>query len=347
MANRSIGNEEKTRARELVKIYGQNSSSYLALEDDKKLFFGKNTDGVIAYGIVGKVMVVCGDPICAPDDFNGMLAEFKQFCDENALHCVFMLTNGTFLGEYGAMGYNYVKAGEEALFSLNEYNIAGGKRKRMRRLVNNANSSLLTTHEYKPSERRCDEIEAGLLAVLNAWLAGKKSGQLQFSVGTLGLDEPLDKRYFYIKDDEGKIIAFNMFTPFAGMNGYLAEMTCRMPDAPLGVTEKLTYDGFMVFKDEGMEWGSLGPAPLANIRKECEKANAAVKLLEFVYERCNRFFGFKNLYRAKKKYYPTEWIPKYFVYSAKTITPRLAYAIVKIQNQGGVTDFLLSGLRWH
>ncbi|MDR2722168.1 MAG: hypothetical protein LBB54_00345, partial [Cellulomonadaceae bacterium] len=55
--------QEQARARELVLAYGQNPGSYLTLEDDKMLFFGHTVDGVIAYGIVGGVVVVNGDPI--------------------------------------------------------------------------------------------------------------------------------------------------------------------------------------------------------------------------------------------------------------------------------------------
>ena len=68
--------KEHAHARELVKQYGQNPVSYLTLEDDKALYFGKDIPGVISYGVVGGTVVVCGDPICASDDFVSLLAEF-------------------------------------------------------------------------------------------------------------------------------------------------------------------------------------------------------------------------------------------------------------------------------
>ena len=95
----------------------------------------------------------------------------------------------------------------------------------------------------------------------------------------------------------------------------------------------------MVFKEEGVEWGTLGLAPLANEHAEAGNDEDSSKLLEFVYEHFNRFYGFKTLYTAKEKYHPTTWVPGYFVYSTKTITPEMAYAIVKIQNPGGIKDF--------
>jgi len=337
--------EEKMKTRELVLRFGQNASSYLALEGDKKLFFSKDVNGVIAYGVVGNVVTVCGDPISAPEDFVQLLAEFKAFCADCSYHCIFLGTTDVFLKEYEMLGYHHVKAGEEAIFKLDEYQLAGGKMQKMRALINHANKEV-TTHEYKPHELQNLEIEKGIDAVSEAWLEGKKSGQLGFSVGGVGLDDPLDRRYFYAVDENNKIVAFNVFLPYitAEGKGYLADVTRRVPHAPGGVTEKLIFDGFMTFKDEGIEFGSMGLAPLANVHEEGIKDDVTVKLLEFIYEKCNRFYGFKDLHHAKEKYSPTIWTPGYFVYSTKNITPEIAYATIKIQNPGGIKDFLLSGV---
>ena len=337
--------EEKMRTRELVLRFGQNASSYLALEDDKKLFFSKSVNGVVAYGIVGNVVTVCGDPISAPEDFVQLLAEFKAFCADCSYQCIFLGTTDAFLKEYEMLGYHHVKAGEEAIFMLDDYQLAGGKMQKMRALINHANKEV-TTHEYKPNEMQDPEIERGIDAVSEAWLEGKKSGQLGFSVGGVGLDDPLDRRYFYAVDENDKIVAFNVFLPYitAEGKGYLADVTRRIPHAPGGVTEKLIFDGFMTFKDEGVKFGSMGLAPLANVHEEGIKDDVTVKLLEFIYEKCNRFYGFKDLHHAKEKYSPNIWTPGYFVFSTKNITPEIAYATIKIQNPGGIKDFLVSGV---
>ena len=64
-------------ARTLLNLYSQNPCSYLTLEDDKILYFGKQVDGVIPYGIVGDTVVVNGDPVCKDEDFPKLLDEFK------------------------------------------------------------------------------------------------------------------------------------------------------------------------------------------------------------------------------------------------------------------------------
>ena len=71
-------------ARTLLNLYSQNPCSYLTLEDDKILYFGKQVDGVIPYGIVGDTVVVNGDPVCKDEDFPKLLDEFKEFCLKSA-----------------------------------------------------------------------------------------------------------------------------------------------------------------------------------------------------------------------------------------------------------------------
>lgn len=339
---RSLTQMEMNKARNLVKLYGQNPGSYLTLEDDKLLFFGTVTEGVIAYGIVGDVIVVNGDPVCAKENIDGMLTEFKLFCISGGYQCVFLSTTSTFLEDYTAHGYHHVKCGEEARFALNELTLAGGKMAKLRANVNHANKAGLTTFEYEVSVQKDTRIEKEIEEVSNSWLSEKKSGELAFTIGGVGLDNPMERRYFYLRNPEGKMVAFNVYVPFAGMDGYMADVTRRINEAPGGATEKLIVDAFMQFKEEGIHWGSMGLAPLSNVHEDGVEDSATTKILELIYNKFNSFYGFKDLRLAKERYSPTSWEPGFFVYSTATITPQMVYAIIKIQNPGGLWDYLKS-----
>ena len=163
---------------------------------------------------------------------------------------------------------------------------------------------------------------------------------LKFTMGTLGLDQPMDRRYFYALDENGSMVAYIVFVPFLGKNGYMADMTRHGDHAPGGVMEDIMYEAFQVFKSEGVECASLGVAPLAGLKEE--NASFMEKLLEFVYEHLNQCYGFKDLYRAKEKYSPTVWEPSYYAYLPKIPSPDMFYAVVKIQNPQGILDFFRS-----
>lgn len=65
---------------------------------------------------------------------------------------------------------------------------------------------------------------------------------------------------------------------------------------------------------------------------ENDSPNPVEKLLCFAYDHLNDCYGFRDLYRAKEKYSPTEWVPSYYIYLPKIPTPDMFYALVTIQN---------------
>lgn len=330
------------RARKIVMRYGQNPASYLTLENDKMLYFSRCAEGVLPYGVVGSTVVVNGDPICAPEDFGCVLEEFRQFCQKSNHKLVFLSITDRYLEEYKKLGFGTVKCGEEAVFDIQNYNIAGKKGAKMRMNVNHATKAGLEVHEYKPLEQKDAATEKAMNEITHEWLADKKSGLLTFTMGTVGLERPMDRRYFYACDQQGHIYGYNVYCPYDAGRGYMADITRRSHDAPSGITEKIMYEAFQTFKEEGVQKVSLGIAPLANIIREGEKANSLELLLNFVYEHLNACYGFKNLYKAKENYSPTEWVSGYYAWFPAIPVPSMFYAMVRIQNKLGVRDFVKS-----
>lgn len=330
----------KSYVRELVLKHGQNPSSYLALENDKMYYFGTMAEGVIAYGIVNDVVIVCGDPICSENDFIIILTEFKCFCDRNNYNIVFLAVTKKYMEQYKHLGFAYVKCGEEPRFSLNDYNLVGRKIGKVRASINHARKAGLVIKEYKPLEKRESFIENSFNEISKEWLERKKSGELTFTLGSIGLDNPMDKRYFYAQDSNGVIQAFIVFAPFQNKEAYLADVIRRRNSAVSGEIELIIYEAFQILKNDGVKWCSMGLAPLANISNKEDKNLVINHLLKFIYENMNKIYGFKEIYRSKEKYNPTIWEPAYFVYSPKIMTPQMAYAVIKIQNPKGIKDYI-------
>ena len=325
------GAQEIQHARTLLNLYSQNPCSYLALEDDKCLYFGHSVDGVLPYGTVGD------------EDFPALLAEFREFCQNSAHNIFFLGLTDYYLSEYEKQGFGLVKSGEEARFKLSDYEISGKKGAKMRMNINHATKAGITVHEYKVLEKRDPDLDREFYRITDEWLEGKKSGMLQFTMGTVGLDDPMDKRYFYALNSDGKMVAFIVFVPFLGKNGYMADVTRHGKDAPSGVMETIIYEAFQVFKEEGIGYGSLGVAPLAGLNAESK--NPMERLLQFIYDHLNACYGFRDLYRAKEKYSPTEWVPSYYAYLPKYPTPSMLYAAVEIQNPHGIRGYILTLLK--
>ncbi|MGL5257583.1 MAG: bifunctional lysylphosphatidylglycerol flippase/synthetase MprF [Proteocatella sp.] len=340
-----IKTKDLERVARLVERYGENPMSYMAMEDDKKYFFGKSVEGVIAFAVVNDVATVCGDMICSDEDAGIFLSEFMEFCRENHYSIMFLNTTTRFMQVYKLMGFGSVKYGEDACFLLSEYNLAGGKVAKVRAAINHVNKAGIIVSEYCPHVELDKEVEREIQDISDEWLKMKKGGELSFMMGGIGLDNPRERRFFVARDSDGRMLGFVVFVPYNNKKAYLAEVTRRRNDSPQGVMEKLIYDGFMTLKEEGVIWGSMGLVPLANVREEVENSKFTAKIFEYVYENLNQLYGFKALYHAKKKYAPTHWQSRYINYYPKSFSMNMAYAIIKVQNPKGVVNYITSFLK--
>ncbi len=342
--NSITSSHERERARGLALKYGQNPISYLAVENDKRYFFGANVEGVAAYTIVGDVFVCCGDIICADENAKLFLQELATFCKDNNWDILLLNITEHYLPLYQESGMGCVKYGEDACFFLAEYNLKGGAVAKVRAAINHANKAGITVSEYKPLQHRDTAVEDEINAVSQQWLSDKRGDELSFMLGGTGLENPMERRYFLSRDADGKLLGFVVFLPYAAQKGYLADVTRRLPNAPQGVLEKTVYDAFMIMRDEGVQWGCMGLSPLYNM-PDGDKKKFTEKLFSFVYDHLNDIYGFKALHHAKEKYAPTHWQPRYLAYYPNSFSPRLAYAMVKAQNPGGISKLLLVELK--
>jgi len=333
---------DKEVVRKLLHQYADNPISYVAVETDKKYYFGKNVDGVIAYVITAGVAVCAGDPVSSKENMALLITEFINYCKENELNICFCQTLEDNLPLYTQLGFGCIKYGEEAMFDFETYKLSGSKTAKLRQAINHVAAFEITVSEYKPMEKRDKNIENQIHHISKEWLDNKKCSELSFMLGIISLDNPMDRRYFAAYDSDNNMLGFIVFIPFVNGKGYYADVTRRKQEAPIGVMEKITIEAFAQMKREGAKWGSLGLAPLANVASDGKKTS---KALEFVYENLNNFYGFKSLHQYKKKYGPTSWESRYLVFYPKIFTPKIAYSVIKAQNPKGVSDFIMTQLK--
>jgi phosphatidylglycerol lysyltransferase len=335
---------DREKVRNLLKSYGCNPISYVAMESDKKYFFGTVAEGVIAYTIINRVLLCAGDPICKTEEMPMFLSEILIFCRKNDYQICFCQITEQFMDAFKNMGFGISKYGEECMFELSEYSLEGHAASRLRQALRRAERIGIRVFEYDPQLHNNIDLEKQIMDVSSEWLAQKKSGELTFMLGTVSLNNPCDRRYFVAVDETKTVQGFIAFTPFMGGRGYMADVTRRRNNAPFGVMEKLTVDAFFKMRDEGVKWGSLGLAPLYNVKSAASKG-IIPDIFNFIYENLNMFYGFKTLYQYKQKYAPTFWEPRYLAYYPIIMTPQIAYSIVKAQNPKGISNYLLMNLK--
>ena len=244
-------------ARTLLNLYSQNSCSYLALEDDKQLYFGHVVDGVIPYGVVGDTIIINGDPVCADADFPLLLKEFKDFCERSAHKMFFLSVTPRYLEEYKKQGFGCVKCGEEARFALADYEISGKKgakimslqepEKKMSKSDENVNATIrllddtdTIIRKFKRavtdsgSEVRYSEEKPGVSNLMSIYgcvtgktmeeiereFDGKGYGDFKLAVGEAVADElrPLQERYKQLIADKAYIKTLSLERTNSGLS---------------------------------------------------------------------------------------------------------------------------------
>lgn len=334
--------EDKQKVQALLRKYSTNPVSELILEDDKLYYFSNICEGVIGYTIINNIAIVVGEPICSNSDQNDMLLEFKKFCSDNSLSICFCQVSDEYKSLLKENGFIVQEYGKEAVINLETYTLKGGKTANIRWANNKMEKMGIKVSEYKPLSNRDETIENQINKISDEWLKMKKGGELSFTLGTVSLDKPYDRRYFLARNSEGSLLGFMVCVPYKCREGYFIDITRRSEDAPLGIMEKLTVDICKILKEEKVKEVSLGLAPLADIQS-CNNIESVIihRFFEFIYNHMNSFYGFKALYHYKKKYNPSIWEPRFIAFSSEAWIISILYAMLKVKNPQGIRGILV------
>lgn len=334
----SVRAQQWNRARDCLRKFGENSLAYLSLEPDKQWFFPEGFEGVASYAVSGHTMVICGDPVCADEHFGAFLAQLRQFAAKRRYRIVFLMTMEKHLEEYRDAGFGCHKSGEEAVFDVQTWSMAGGKCAKVRSSWHTAVHKGLTVREYRPWEERNPEIEKQFFEITDQWLKEKHTARLQFAVGSLMLDRQCDKRYFYAVDSAGVIQGINVLNPYRSGKAWIIDIMRRREGCPHGVMELLFHDIMAQLKQEGAEQASLGAAPFYHTTDH-PRADFSERAEQYVYTHMNYMYGFESLQQAKDKYNP-EWKSIYIVCRPKHLSLWMDEAAFAVLDSHGFRDYV-------
>jgi phosphatidylglycerol lysyltransferase len=324
-----------------VRRYGANSSSYVLLEGPKRYFTSTRVDGFIAYQLSAGVAVIGGDPVCAPERAHILLEDFLAAEPKRAV-CAYQVTP-EMLDAFRHAGFKDIQIGNEAIFDLTSFTLAGGQLELVRAATNKARREGVVIFEHYPFALGAEKINQELLAISDEWLQTKGNHELGFLLGSPMFERRSAKRYFIARSGAGKgrIEGFIVCEPIYGRNGYYLDCTRRRSDAIRGTMELLTTEIFRLLRDEGYEVGSMGLAPLAKLDDPDLRGHPRLrKLMQFVYDRVEGAYDFKHLYRYKAKYHPHAWERRYLCFNQRRLSPRMLYATVQVRNAITLHDLL-------
>jgi phosphatidylglycerol lysyltransferase len=336
IARRRSRTEHRERARWLVDEYGSDPLDPYALLDDKQYFFTESGYAMVPYVLSGNLAVALADPVGAPGERAGAIAEFALFCRLRDWQPVFYEVSGEFMAEYEQAGFCVFKAGEEARLDAANFSLKGREYQNLRTACNGARKNGMTFRWYDASFGIDAALEAQLEKVSTAWIEGKKTHEMAFDMGSFSIEAIRYQGVGVAIDAEGRAQAFATWRQFAHGTGRCLDLMRAYPGCR-NVMDFVLVESILHFREVGLRDISLGSAPLANADEAARVGEETA--VRFLYENMKGVYRYKSLFEFKRKYRP-QWHGRYIAYHRGLHLPLVGLAVARVHTPGGVLKFL-------
>lgn len=287
----------------IATIPNLNLDAALAFLGDKYLYWYQE-DGqdkvVFQFAIENNKCVVMSDPLAHLGYLEKGLSQFLAEAEDANISVIFYEVNQEttlLLHEYG---YDFMKFGETAQVSLDEFTTEGKHVKKFRTVVNKLENKGYHFQVLQPPFDK--KMLNTLKEISDSWLDGRQ--EKGFSLGYF------DEKYIQltpialVSDEEDNIQAFVTFLASNGPNEASIDlMRYDLKTAPNGIMDYLFVKLLLHFKEEGVTYFDLGMAPLSNVGTE-KHSFLQEKVAYLIYAFTNRFYSFSGLRQYKQKFNP-------------------------------------------
>ena len=298
------------RALAVIRKHGSTSTSFQALAtglchwfDERRNDDGSVEDvGMVAYADTGRAWVAAGEPISANDDVIEVAEKFCRTARERGRRVAFFATEGSLTT---SDSFRHTTIGEQPIWDPRKWaaNVSGHRS--MKEQLRRARAKGVKIREISADEIRDNQqLRNSLDAVVARWLASRPMARMGFLVDVEPLRN-LDERRIFVAEKDNVPIALLSLAPVPARNGWLMEHLLRTPRSPNGTAELLIDFAMRKLADDGVDWASLGLAPLAG---------DVAGWLSAARNLSRPFFNFRGLSAFKRKLRPDEWAAVFLAY---------------------------------
>ncbi|MDQ0176668.1 bifunctional lysylphosphatidylglycerol flippase/synthetase MprF [Bacillus chungangensis] len=315
------------KIQELLDTYGGTYLSHLAFAGELKFFLSSDEKAVLQFSTVQQKIVVLGDPMGEKTSFYLLLDEVYAKADRLGYDVIFYQTQESFMPMYHDFGNMFFKLGEEALVDLTTFSLSGKKRANLRATVNRFAREGYTFEVVNGDIR--EDVWQQMKSISKQWLGKKR--EKSFSVGSLDQNYLSKAPIAFMKNQEGKIVAFSSIMPVY-KPGYLSiDLMRYTPNCPSGLMDALFINLFQWAKEKGYHTFNIGMAPLSQVGK-ADTSFFRERIAAIVYENIQYIYRFSGLRRFKEKYHP-RWEARYMVYRKYRSLPLKMLYVGKLINR--------------
>jgi phosphatidylglycerol lysyltransferase len=304
--------------------------AWLALLGDKTFLFDESQQAFIMYAVQGRNWIALGDPIGPQDRWQDLIWNFRELCDRYNGWPVFYQIDKEHLDLYLDLDLSFLKLGEEARISLQEFSLSGAARSGLRHSRNKLQKQNYTFSIVYP--REVPGLLPQLREVSDQWLNEKKTREKRFSLGCFKPDYLASTPVAVIQQNQ-RISAFANILIGADKEEISVDLMRFLPSSPEGIMDYLFTEIMLWAKTQDYTWFNFGMAPLSGI-EDRSLAPFWSHAGAFIFRHGEHFYNFQGVRQYKEKFSPS-WQPKYLAYPKGFMLPRIL-TNVAILISGGV-----------
>jgi phosphatidylglycerol lysyltransferase len=320
----------RSRAEAIAARYGQGALLRFQLGHDKLVFEPAGIEGLIVYGLAGRMAVILGDPIGPHRALPGLLAAFIEQCARLDRVPVVYQASGLGRALLLRAGFEVMRVGHEAVLDLDSFDLAGARRRNLRQTVTRALRGGVTVDWYGAGlPPGSSGLAEQLRGVERAW---RRWPPLGFSIGCLAETDLSRVPIAVALDPSGTAVAFATFAPTGTDGGWVVDLIERAPNGPPGALEACLVEGACNFRSAGARTLSLGLAPLAGL--DVEGRPWRERVLGRSARLVRHWYNVPGLAFFKAKFDP-RWEPRYVAARSDWDLVGLMVALVRLHVRAG------------
>lgn len=294
-----------------------NPSSFLALNDGTSSFSRPGRDGVISYRAAGRFLVQLGGPFAAEPDRAALLDDFLAYAQERSATVVGVQLAAKDAELYVRHGFTVNQVGASYAVDLERFTLRGSRFMQLRNKISRSFRAGLHVDEVDLASHTeaVAQIDAGWLGT-----KGEDARPLEFLVGQTGGRAQAERRLF-LGSIEGRPIGYISYSPvFGSRQGWMHDLSRRVPDGPPGVMEAINSTAIEAFRHENVPWLHFGFTPFTGLSEEYElpgRSSAFQWFMHWLWENGEAVYPARTQLSYKEKWAPHAVLPEYVAFRGR------------------------------
>lgn len=311
-----------------ISAYGTTISTVL-LESSCCLFTTPHIAGAIGYRRYAGVLVVLGDPVCAPADMPVFLDAFRHFAAEQKASIVYAVASSALADYAQAQGWSTVAFGVGYWADAPAYKQQTQLGRRLRQKLARAQREGLQVHAYNGNDAALEE---ELETFAQKWVETRHG--FQVCISSPNLFAARDMGHLFYALHAGKPVAVLNAVRAESIQGYIFTHFMTLAGAPAGTSELLVVEAITALANAGAQTVGLGALSSAHLGAITGLSKPTQWLARRVFNASARVFGFEGKLQFWNKFPCSRVQDLYLICDPPCFGWRQIYALMRTFNVG-------------